>query len=248
LSSFESDLLKQKYDGAIKSLYNGTQCAQCGNRFNQQQLGDVGGGGGGGGVGQAAQSNSSSSRYSKHLDWHFRQNKRDKEEVNKAHSRNWFYSLTEWIFYEEISEEVEMQQQQQQASDSQQTAPHYENGIDVDDLDMSGGGQQSGENAATSGAKTTANADGSSAPGRQQLGSYMHNGSATCQASDDIGDSCCICGDPFEIFYIAEKEEWHFKDALRVENRLYHPICYEDASDVGVLLNFSLLIYLEKSR
>ena len=28
-----------------------------------------------------------------------------------------------------------------------------------------------------------------------------------------------------------EKEEWHFKDAVRVENKVYHPICFEDARE-----------------
>lgn len=57
LTSFDTNLLKQKYSGAIQSLYSGVQCATCGNRFNQTDTQTVAGG----------------SRYSKHLDWHFRQ-------------------------------------------------------------------------------------------------------------------------------------------------------------------------------
>lgn len=56
---------------------------------------------------------------------------------------------------------------------------------------------------------------------------------ATCPASDDIDDKCCICKDFFEIFFFQEREEWHFKDAVRVENKVYHPICYEDAREVN---------------
>lgn len=63
------------------------------------------------------------------------------------------------------------------------------------------------------------------------------NSIRTCPASDDIGDSCCICNDPFEIFWFAEKEEWHFKDALRIDNRLYHPICFEDAREVSAKIS-----------
>jgi hypothetical protein len=232
LSSFESELLKKKYDGAIKSLYNGTQCAQCGNRFNQQQT-----------DGQPS-TVSAHSRYSKHLDWHFRQNKREKEEVNKAHSRNWFYSLTEWIFYEEISEEVEMQQ----AGDMQSSVhQQLENGIDIDDLNGPGESSMAGENSSAMN-KNAIGSDASCLLGRQ-LSSYMYNGATrTCPASDDIGDSCCICNDPFEIFWFAEKEEWHFKDAIRVENRLYHPICYEDASDVRIYVYIFIIRDVEEVK
>jgi hypothetical protein len=224
LGSFESDLLKQKYDGAIKSLYSGVQCAQCGNRFNQNQD-----------TASQNQQQQSQNRYSKHLDWHFRQNRREKEEVNKAHSRAWFYSVTEWIFYEEISEDFDLQQQQQQI-DSQinnNLVSHFENGIDIDDLDLASGEpvmqqQQQQQQQQTDG-------DPKNSDAAQMCREYVYGGSAgrTCAATDDIGDSCCICNDPFEIFWFAEKEEWHFKDAVRVDNRIYHPICYEDASDVS---------------
>ncbi len=56
-------------------------------------------------------------------------------------------------------------------------------------------------------------------------------GSTSCPASDDIDDKCWICKDFFEIFFYQEREEWHFKDAIRVENKVYHPICLEDARE-----------------
>lgn len=90
LTSFDSELLKIKYPAAIKSLYLGQQCATCGNRFPPQQQN-----GGGATI----------NRYARHLDWHFRQNKKEKLEANKAHSRAWYYSLCEWSLYEELSDE-----------------------------------------------------------------------------------------------------------------------------------------------
>ena len=68
----------------------------------------------------------------------------------------------------------------------------------------------------------------------RSLNSFNSNGTKTCPATDDIGDSCCICTDPFEIFWYEEREEWHFRDAIRVDNRIYHPICFEDARDDSV--------------
>lgn len=39
---------------------------------------------------------------------------------------------------------------------------------------------------------------------------------------------CEVCHEAFEQFYHEEKEEWHFKLALRFEAKNYHPICLED--------------------
>ena len=90
LTSLDVNLLKQKYNQAIQNLYGGTQCATCGMRFTSEQ----------------------SKRFSNHYDWHFRQNKREKEEINMAHNRNWYYDVPEWIEYEELSEEDQIQQSQ----------------------------------------------------------------------------------------------------------------------------------------
>jgi hypothetical protein len=43
-------------------------------------------------------------KYSQHLDWHFRQNRRDKDNTRKAQSRKWFYDVSDWIQFEEIED------------------------------------------------------------------------------------------------------------------------------------------------
>ena len=42
------------------------------------------------------------------------------------------------------------------------------------------------------------------------------------------GAQCAMCHEVFEQFYNEDKEEWHLKDAIRVDEKTYHPICYED--------------------
>jgi hypothetical protein len=203
LTSLDTELLKKKYNGAILSLYSGIQCATCGNRFNQHDSGTA------------------SSRYSKHLDWHFRQNKREKEEINKAHSREWYYSLADWILYEELSEESLSQQESDQMSNN-----HLQ----------SSNGESNKEHANNSDNHDTTNNPNLSSifdQSSRDLRTFNSSGTKTCPATDDIGDSCCICEDPFEIFWFEEREEWHFRDAIRVENRIYHPICFEDAREVS---------------
>lgn len=214
LTSFDTDLLKQKYSGAIQSLYSGIQCATCGNRFNQNDTNST---------------TVSGSRYSKHLDWHFRQNKKEKDEMNKAHSRAWYYILTEWIQYEELSEDAMLNQESEQImqppvsagltlppeSDAKQNPSNNDDGLTnennlLDDLSI-------------------CMANGRGLTSQTSVNSYTAG--STCPATDDIDDKCCICKDFFEIFFYQEKEEWHFKDAVRVESKVYHPICYEDARE-----------------
>ena len=43
---------------------------------------------------------------------------------------------------------------------------------------------------------------------------------------------CEICMEPFEQFYDDDEEEWHLRDAVRVDNRVYHPVCYDDYKEV----------------
>jgi pre-mRNA cleavage complex 2 protein Pcf11 len=38
------------------------------------------------------------------LDWHFRQNKAEKERAKKAHSRQWYYEFSDWVRYEQFDE------------------------------------------------------------------------------------------------------------------------------------------------
>ena len=218
LTNFETSLLKQKYPGAIQSLYSGIQCATCGNRFNQHtDINSV---------------SSNSSRYSKHLDWHFRQNKREKEEINKAQTRAWYYKLSEWIQYEEISEDQSINMdvdvanansnnQQTTSAPSSSSKEHNENEFSDEDEEIVKSVEQK-------------IASLSSALSLSSSNKYtnMLNGVPICAATNDIDDNCFICKEPFEIFYYDEKEEFYFQEAIRVRDRVYHPICYEDADEV----------------
>lgn len=52
---------------------------------------------------------------------------------------------------------------------------------------------------------------------------------------------CEVCQDKFEQFFNEEKEEWHLRMAIRVDDKTYHPLCYEDHQVINffgfVLLN-----------
>ncbi|XP_043484064.1 uncharacterized protein LOC122512348 isoform X2 [Leptopilina heterotoma] len=82
--SFDDDKsLKVKQPAVIGLLYNGMQCSSCGLRYATPEL---------------------TSRYSLHLDWHFRQNRKGKDSQRKAHSRTFYYDLCDWTQYEEVED------------------------------------------------------------------------------------------------------------------------------------------------
>lgn len=72
----------RRQPGVVALLYSGIQCSSCGVRFPPEQT----------------------MKYSQHLDWHFRQNRRDRDNVRKAQSRKWYYDVSDWIQFEEIED------------------------------------------------------------------------------------------------------------------------------------------------
>ncbi|XP_044297542.1 pre-mRNA cleavage complex 2 protein Pcf11 isoform X2 [Varanus komodoensis] len=164
LTNFVIEELKQRYDSVINRLYTGIQCYSCGMRFTTSQT-DV---------------------YADHLDWHYRQNRTEKDVSRKVTHRRWYYSLTDWIefeeiadleeraksqFFEKVHEEVVLKTQEAAKEKEFQSVPAGPAGVD---------------------------------------------------------ESCEICQEQFEQYWDEEEEEWHLKNAIRVDEKIYHPSCYED--------------------
>lgn len=76
------ETIKQRQQAIVDTLYFGTQCSSCGLRFPPEQT----------------------MKYTQHLDWHFRQNRRDRDSRRRAHFRKWYYNQSDWIKYEEIED------------------------------------------------------------------------------------------------------------------------------------------------
>ncbi|CAH8554304.1 unnamed protein product [Schistosoma bovis] len=47
--------------------------------------------------------------------------------------------------------------------------------------------------------------------------------------ADPSKNVCAVCYESFEVVWDHEEEEWMLKDAIRVDDKVYHPICQEDA-------------------
>eukprot|EP00731_Ephydatia_muelleri_P030647 Em0022g161a len=76
--SFTPATLKQRYNSLVALIHSGEPCASCGLRFLE-------------GTGE---------EYRKHLDWHYRMNRKDKNASRKTF-RNWFMHPEDWLKYEE---------------------------------------------------------------------------------------------------------------------------------------------------
>ncbi|KAH8398962.1 hypothetical protein KR222_004292 [Zaprionus bogoriensis] len=162
------DTIKTRQSAVVATLYLGMQCSSCGVRFPPEQT----------------------IKYSQHLDWHFRQNRRERDSTRKATSRRWFYDLNDWRQYEEI-EDVEERERNFLETQNQQLGP-----------------------------------DASDDVSQQRS---LDSPTPSCPAgTDDVDRSCDMCHEKFEQFYNEELEEWHLRSAVRVEEKLYHPLCYED--------------------
>ncbi|XP_042371896.1 pre-mRNA cleavage complex 2 protein Pcf11-like, partial [Plectropomus leopardus] len=82
LTSFSLDDMKLRYESVVTKLYSGNQCCLCSMRFTAAQT----------------------DMYADHLDWHFRQNHAGKVASKKITHRRWYYTLRDWIEFEEIAD------------------------------------------------------------------------------------------------------------------------------------------------
>ncbi|RWS25389.1 pre-mRNA cleavage complex 2 protein Pcf11-like protein [Leptotrombidium deliense] len=92
-----SESLKVHRPSVIASLYNGIQCTNCSLRFDDKENNTIA-------------SNNRKTNYAKHLDWHFRQNRKDKVKPSASAAslkRMWFYPLNLWLQFKEVSDEDE---------------------------------------------------------------------------------------------------------------------------------------------
>ncbi|KAK3591756.1 hypothetical protein CHS0354_019528 [Potamilus streckersoni] len=179
MTDLNLDKLKIYHKGVIDRLYSGIQCSSCGTRFT---LDDT-------------------DKYREHLDWHFRQNKRDKKEYKVTRCKKWFYGMHDWTQYEEVGDTEEIARS---SIFEQMMAP------------------------------TPAPAAPAQMP--FTLIKVPEGASVTkCPRAtgEDKDDLCEICHEPFEQYWDEDQEEWHLRDAIRVNEKTFHPICYEDYSELS---------------
>ncbi|CAH0719314.1 unnamed protein product, partial [Brenthis ino] len=158
----KSETLRVKQPALVARLYGGMQCSGCGARFPPEHT----------------------VRYSQHLDWHFRQNRRERDSARRAHSRHWHYDVSDWLQYEELEDLEEREKS------------WFETGAPAGEAGGAGAGAEAEESPSAA------------------AGAPQHH--------------CALCGDRFQQFYNEDREEWHLRNAVRHDDRHYHPLCLQD--------------------
>lgn len=153
--------LKKRQTSIISTLYSGTQCSNCGQRFPHDQT----------------------EIYNQHLDWHFQQNRRVRD-ARGHNSHQWYNKMDDWL------------QQGESEKANETTKCFFELQRARDESDRSG----------------------SASP--QQ---------PSCAAApNEHNRACDVCNDAFDIFFEDNSEDWHLRNAIRVDGAVFHPDCYDD--------------------
>ncbi|XP_071362024.1 pre-mRNA cleavage complex 2 protein Pcf11 [Trachinotus anak] len=173
LTSFSIDDMKQRYESVVTKLYSGNQCCLCSMRFTAAQT----------------------DMYADHLDWHFRQNHAGKVASKKVTHRRWYYSLTDWIEFEEIADLEERAKSQFFEKENEEEVQ------------------------------------------KNQAAAKEKEFQCVRAAKDQVGELCEICQEPFETYWVEEEEDWFLKNALRVDDKNFHPSCFEDYKNTSSYLD-----------
>lgn len=214
--------LQEPHDFAIEQLYTGSRCTNCSLRFNDDE----------------SLGNGKKTSYARHLDWHFRQNRRERGKPDGSassstpvsHRQSYYYSLDLWILFKEVNDNVEEEGEEEKTSniagnlltstvDNLDFAKYRENISDfdgfIDSINDNSAPPASGDDAS---AKKV----------------------CTVSAEADTKLNCCaVCNEKFEVKWEEDDEEWHCLNALRFQNldedlytpvvsRIYHPLCLKD--------------------
>ncbi|XP_015227279.1 PREDICTED: pre-mRNA cleavage complex 2 protein Pcf11-like [Cyprinodon variegatus] len=173
LTSFSIEIMKQRYEGLVTKLYSGNQCCLCSMRFTAAQT----------------------DMYADHLDWHFRQNHAGKVASKKVTHRRWYYSLTDWIEFEEIADLEERAKSQFFEKENEEEVQ------------------------------------------KNQAAAKEKEFQSVRATKDQVGESCEICQEPFETYWVEEEEDWFLKNAVRVDDKNFHPACFEDYKNTSSYLD-----------
>ncbi|KAM6907162.1 LOW QUALITY PROTEIN: pre-mRNA cleavage complex 2 protein Pcf11 [Xenentodon cancila] len=173
LTSFSIDHMKQRYESVVMKLYSGNQCCLCSMRFTAAQT----------------------DMYADHLDWHFRQNHAGKVASKKVTHRRWYYSLTDWIEFEEIADLEERAKSQFFEKENEEEVQ------------------------------------------KNQAAAKEKEFQSVRATKDQVGESCEICQEPFETYWVEEEEDWFLKNAIRVDDKNFHPSCFEDYKNTSSYLD-----------
>lgn len=185
-----ADLQKEVPLGSLDAIHSKElplQCRQCTNRYPFGEKGQT--------------------SLDKHLDWHFRQNRRAKDSAIRGQSRSWFSKLEDWVRggHDDIAPSKHASQ----------------NGIDRD-----GSGTNGGIGASLTPAQE--------AELKAATKSFVI---APSDDPDAATKPCPVCKEVFTSEWSEDEEEWIWKNCRLVEGIYYHGSCYYSAKTLSENVN-----------
>lgn len=175
--------LARKLDGIYPT--HATQCQQCGLRFAHDTFH-------GGGIG-------TSSLMPEHLDWHFRENKRQRARTPRFESRNWFSTEQEWVQPQGLGPDSVFQSTLTQLKDEDDGGAKGMNVFAVDKGNQLGSALDSSTDLLLS---PTA---------KLEADEHMVLYDSTLQNA-----VCAMCGEPLSKSWDDDNEQWVLKNAIKV--------------------------------
>lgn len=211
-------VLKVHHKFVIDQLYSGVPCTNCSLRFSDEALNDEDG---------------KKSRYACHLDWHFRQNRREKTKPGssgglstsaQAHRRPWCYTSDSWILYRDVYDDVE-EDSSSFFDKNYANSPSMPSSISMSSLDFSKFKDSISDYdkfIEVIGSDTFVDGD-------------LHKRVCTVESvSDESLNSCSVCNESFDLKWLEDDEEWRLMNAVRFVSKdngvmqLFHPLCLKD--------------------
>ncbi|CAJ0649429.1 3600_t:CDS:2, partial [Entrophospora sp. SA101] len=181
--------------GVISILYDAfpSQCKQCGIRFAKDSKD------GGGKIG-------------KHLDWHFRQNRKIKEKAKRAQSRNWFVTEEDFI----NSRDSDFQ--------NGNTPTFFE--YDTSNFKLNKRTNGIGDGSGTSRSKK-AKIDHNN---KNDIDNLISESTVIVPLDiQKTNKPCPICKEKFQMFWNDNEEEWMYRNAMEINGDICHVTCHSDA-------------------
>lgn len=213
--------LQEPHDFVIDQLYTGSRCTNCSLRFNDDE----------------SLGNGKKTSYARHLDWHFRQNRRErgKPDGNSSsstpvsHRQPYYYSLNLWILFKEVNDNVEEESEEDKTNNITNSLLTS----NVDNLDFA----KYRENISDFDGFLDSISDNNATTSVEESSTKKV---CTVTAEADTKLNCCaVCNEKFEVKWEEDDEEWHCLNALRFKNldedqgssvvsQIYHPLCLKD--------------------
>jgi len=148
-----------------------------------------------------------------HMDWHFRVNKKLREE-NWTQMRCWYLTKVDWVKYRDEEEIMSLYNADDEYHSDNDYAPVLGDG-----------------NKGSNGSGNKSNGSGTGKKSGKIDYEALQNKYVLVPIDKHLASlPCPICKEKFSSVWNDDVEDWVWKNAVEVKNRIFHATCYEETS------------------